>query len=111
MSWSEMAVEKNLPDPTCQGTILRYSGIHDNEPSRILFANAATQDRRRNLVVRLSLDEGETWPVGPTVQEEFAGYSCLVSLPDGDIGIFYEKGFRVQELAFARFSMEWLLNE
>ena len=77
---------------------------------RLLFSNPADEKRRRNLTVRLSRDEGKSWPVGRTLQAGFAAYSCLVALPDGRIGCLYECGEKDarERITFAAFPLEWL---
>src|SRR5690606_32845439 len=62
---------RNLPDPRCQASILRYSW----SPSRILFLNPANNEGdgmpfRCQMTVRLSYDEGETWAESRTLYPE-----------------------------------------
>jgi sialidase-1 len=70
---------------------------------------------RRNVSIKLSYDEGETWPVNRTLEPEFSGYSDLAALPDGTILCFYERGstdgkniHKTALLTAARFNLEWL---
>jgi sialidase-1 len=39
-----------------------------------------------------------------------SAYSCLASLPDGEVGCLYECGARqpYEKITFARFSLTWL---
>jgi sialidase-1 len=62
------------------------------------------------MTVRLSYDEGKTWPVKRTIHEADAAYSCLAALPGGDIGLLYERGQTnaAEKITFARFSLNWL---
>jgi sialidase-1 len=108
-SWSPLADEPALPDPQCQGSIVRYTDPLDGGRSRILFANAASQTDRVNLTARLSYDEGRTWPVSRTVHAGSSAYSCLTVLPDATIGLLYERdGY--SRITFARFDLAWLTN-
>ncbi len=90
------------------------------QPNRILFCNPAVYSSttthydhaaRRNLTVRLSEDDGRTWPVGRTVCEGPAGYSALAVAQEGAILCAYEtltdKGFS-GTIMLARFNLEWL---
>jgi sialidase-1 len=65
------------------------------------------------MTVRLSYDEGTTWPVSKTVYAGPSAYSCLTVLKDGTIGLFYETGKKglVETISFARFNLEWLSDE
>jgi sialidase-1 len=103
-----------LPGPDCQATLCRYSWPDDAKrggKSRILFCNPATQARgengRRGMTVRLSYDEGKSWSIERMVYAGYSAYSAMTVLPDGRIGILYEKdGYR--RLSFAAFTLDWL---
>jgi sialidase-1 len=108
-TWSEPTDQPALPEPVCQASLLRYTWPDQSDKSRILFSNPAHAKRRENLTVRLSYDEGKSWPVEKTLHSAFAAYSCLAILPDGDIGCLYERGERTYEgITFARFDLNWL---
>jgi len=103
-----------LPGPDCQATLCRYSWPDDAKrggKSRILFCNPATQARgengRHGMTVRLSYDEGESWPIERLVYAGYSAYSAMTVLPDGRIAVLYEKdGYR--RLGFATFTFDWL---
>ncbi len=63
--WSKVRLDKGLPEPICMGSMIRFSTKASGGKSRILFANPDNplNRERKNLSVRLSYDEGETWPV------------------------------------------------
>jgi sialidase-1 len=65
---------------------------------------------RTRMTVRLSYDEGKTWPVKRLIHPGPASYSGLVRLPDGDIGLVFEGGekHRREWIRFVRFSLSWL---
>lgn len=94
-----------LIEPVCQGSILRAPG----ERGGILFANPASKKRER-LTVRLSEDEGQTWPVARVIHAGPAAYSCLTALADGSIGLLFERGQKhpYETITFARFTPAWL---
>jgi sialidase-1 len=95
-----------LSDPPCQASIFRYSWATEGDPSRILFSNPAGPGRA-NLTIRLSYDEGRTWPVEKLIYSGSAAYSCIARLPDGKIGVVYERdGYG--KLTFMSFEPEWL---
>jgi sialidase-1 len=64
------------------------------------------------MTVRVSYDEGKTWPVAKLLNAGPSGYSCLTVLSDMKIGCFYERGDRssIDKVTFARFSLEWLTD-
>jgi sialidase-1 len=44
------------------------------------------------MTVRASRDGGKSWPVTVPVDPGPSAYSCLAALPDGRIGLLYERG-------------------
>ena len=62
------------------------------------------------MTVRLSYDEGKTWPVSKIIYAGPTAYSCLSILSDGTIGLLYEHGDKspYEQISFARFNVEWL---
>ncbi len=99
-----------LPDPGCNASIIRYStGTTGEEKSRLVFANVNDAKERRNLTVRISYDEGNTWSAGKCLYAGSAAYASLTVLNNGDIGIVFEKD-DYREIAFTSFSLEWLTD-
>jgi sialidase-1 len=74
-----------------------------------LFANPAST-KRVNMTVRMSFDEGGTWPVARQIHAGPTAYSALAVLPDRTIGLLYERGDKqpYEKITFARLSLEWL---
>ena len=77
-------------DQLGQASIFRYSWATNDDRSRILFSNLAGP-RCSHLTIRASYDEGRTWPVEQLVFAGSAAYSCIARLPDGNIGVVYER--------------------
>jgi len=111
VTWSQLRFDKSLIEPVCQASFLRYSLAEDSAKNRLLFSNPASTKGRVNMTVRLSYDEGKTWPISKLLHDGPSAYSCLTVLLDGDIGCFYEGGkTKYGEIVFARFSLEWLTD-
>ena len=106
-TWSEIFDIPELPEPVCQGSILRYTWADQQGKSRILFCNPGVG---RNIgTVRLSYDEAKTWPVAKVLTNGPFAYCCLTFMSDGTIGCLFDDRdwSRTQ---FARFSLEWLTD-
>jgi sialidase-1 len=75
----------------------------------LLFSNPASA-RRERMTVRVSYDEGATWPVARVIHEGPAAYSSLIVLPNRSIGLLFERGDRspYEKITFARFTLGWL---
>ena len=95
-----------LIEPVCQASLLRYSWPESDTKSRILFSNPASNQRNK-MTVRLSYDEGRTWPVSRLLYPGPASYSCLMVLPDGRVGVLYERDHEAK-ITFASFRLGWL---
>lgn len=109
MTWSPVRDDPVLIEPVCQASILRYSWPSRREKSRILFSNPASE-KRENLTVRISYDEGKNWAVSKTIHAGPSAYSCLTVLPDKSIGCLYEHGQKTpyERIVIARFPLSWL---
>ena len=108
-TWSELELDPALIEPVCQASFLRYSPASSKGKNRLLFSNPASTGDRVNMTVRISYDEGKTWPVTKQLYPGYSAYSCLTVLPDGDIGCFYEAGeTKDAAIYFARFPLAWL---
>ncbi len=84
--------EPGLIDPGCNASLIRYTAVAEgHDKNRLLFSNAKSPNRRKNLTVRLSYDEGATWTEGKTIYTEGSAYSSLTVLENGDIGLLFEK--------------------
>jgi hypothetical protein len=109
-TWGKLRFDESLIEPICQGSLLRYSAKGDASDGRLLFSNPASKTKRERLTVRLSHDQGKTWPAALMLHEGPSAYSCLTVLPDGSIGCFYEGGEKnaYEKIIFARFSLKFL---
>ena len=105
-TWSEMFGIPELPDPCCEGSILRYTWADQHGKSRILFCNPGTAQGRHTGTVRLSYDETKTWPVAKVIVKDAFAYSSLTAMPDGTIGCLFEG--QGNKIAFLSLSLDWL---
>lgn len=108
-TWSKPKLDAALIEPVCQASLIRYVLPGRNGKQVLLFSNPASRSREK-MTVRLSYDEGRTWPVARLLDDGSAAYSSLVALPNGDIGCLYERD-NYQKITLARFSLAWLAGE
>lgn len=104
MTWSDPARDEALPDPTSQASLVRYGWPQSTELSVLAFANPDSTARRERMTIRLSYDEGRTWPVSKLIDAGPSAYSCLARLSDGRIGLLYERD-NYQRLTFMAFTL------
>ena len=105
-TWTTIADDEALRDPGCQASIFRYTEADGGGRSRILFSGPDSA-KRENGTVRLSYDDGQTWPVKKVLRAGSFGYSVLTALPDGTIGCLFESD-DAKKIVFARFTLDWL---
>jgi sialidase-1 len=125
-NWSTPKFDDALVEPICMASLVRYSLASDGGKNRILFCNPDNLTRadgkeeagkyrdRKNLTVKLSYDEGRTWPVSRIVEPGPSMYSDIAVGKDGTILCFYGRGakagFAGEYLTLARFNLEWLTD-
>ena len=102
--------DSTLIDPGCNASIIRYTSVKDGaDKNRLLFSNAKMENKRINMTLRISYDEGKNWTEGKTIYKEGSAYSSMSILANGDIGLFFEKD-NYKENVFLRISLEWLTD-
>ena len=121
-NWSTPKFDEALLEPICMAGIVRYQ--HDGK-SLILFSNPHNLEggregtpepgksrTRKNVSVKISRDEGLTWPVSKTLEPGPSMYSDIAVTQKGTILCFYgssnKPGFAGSGLTLARFNLEWL---
>lgn len=123
-NWTKPVFHRELPEPVClAGAISLGRG-----QGRLLFVNPDNLTRadgketpgmgrdRKNLTVRLSNDNGQSWPVKKVLEPGPSGYSDLAATNDGTVFCLYENGRKDKgnpysaQLTLARFNLEWLTD-
>ncbi len=94
-TWEEHPTSRSaLIESTCMASIHKHVYFQDGEEKSILlFSNPNTKTGRYNMTIKISFDDGMTWPEANwTLLDEGRsyGYSCLTSIDENTIGILYE---------------------
>jgi len=125
--WTAPVFHNELVEPVCMGSMIRLTKQPEHGKSRILFINPDSNEprdpanpvgnfKRQNVTVRLSYDEGKTWPVSKPLEPGISGYSDVAVGSDGTIYLIYERGTpshsgtHVGFLTVAHFNVEWLTD-
>ena len=89
----------------------RVGSIADGGENVLLFTNPRGPSRS-NLTIRLSRDDGRTWPVAKTTSSDLDGYSDLAVMPDTTILCIWEGGAQRyhDKIGAARFNLDWVLE-
>ena len=112
--WSKPAFHDQLWEPICMASI----AAHPSQPGTLIFSNPhslkldkdgkempAGRGKRENLSIKLSRDDGKTWPVSKTLDAGPSAYSDLAVLPDGTVLCLWENKNDIQ---CARFNLDWI---
>jgi len=95
-TWTEHPTSRGaLIEPTCMASIHAHNYTNSKgETSRILFfSNPNSKYKRHKQTIKMSLDDGKTWPEKYWIELDEGsggGYSCLTSIDNNTIGIVYE---------------------
>lgn len=116
-TWGQPELDRNLPEPGCQASFFSSAGTSSDkkgDPRSLWLFSNPPGPTRRNLTLRASQNEGETWPFARSIDVGPSEYSCLAWLPDGEIGLLYElsrAGLPYRpELHFTRIPLPWLMT-
>ena len=123
--WTTPRFDDALLEPICMAGIVRYTY---GGQKAILFSNPHNLDKakgapepgknrdRKNVSVKLSRDEGQSWPVNKSIEPGPSMYSDIAVTTAGTILCFYGRSgdtkgaaaFAGGRLTVARFNLEWL---
>jgi sialidase-1 len=112
--WSEPRFDEALPEPICFASLVSLGGgrlVFTNPDNRLRGDKPAPLGQgadRKNLTVRLSADDGQSWQSKRVVDAGPSGYSDLAVAPNGDILCLYERGRPIAALTLVRFAPTWV---
>ena len=109
LTWTPAQDDPALVEPVCQAALIRMEDPQNAGRGILVFSNPAST-KREKMTVRLSLDEGKTWPISGLLSSGPAAYSALAMLPDRRIGCLFEYGEKspYEKISLAIFSLQWL---
>lgn len=112
-TWTEHPTSrKALVEPTCMGSLHRHDyTVNGEKKSILLFANPNDYKTRDKLTLKVSFDDGMTWPEEYWIlfdQYRSAGYSSITSIDENSIGILYESS--QADMAFIKISLTEILK-
>ena len=125
-TWTPLEPEPQLPEPTCQSSIVRWTDPREAEPDFYIHAGITLDRRlstatvkepgevigRQRLAISVSSDECRTWREMRVLHARAAAYSDLVVLPDANILCIYEGGKddAYESIRAARFNRPWVFE-
>lgn len=106
-SWSGVKYDPRLPEPSCQGSVIRMNLPKKKGKGRILLATPANPKGRTHMTVHMSTDECQSWAVSKLVHAGSSAYSDLAVTKSGEVLLLYEAD-RYSSLTLARFNAAWM---
>lgn len=95
--WTQHFTHHNaLVEPVCMASLYKhtYTNIDGEKKSILMFSNPNSKYKRERMTIKVSFDEGNTWPEKYwMLLDELGlsgGYSSLTSIDNNTIGILYE---------------------
>lgn len=112
-TWTEHATSRSaLTEPVCMASIIRVASTKNGDAKDILaFSNPNDAKERKNMTIKLSLDEGNTWLEKNQLlidERVCYGYSCMTMIDKNTIGLLYEG---VRDLYFVRIPIKDVLKD
>ena len=107
-SWTTKP-ESKLIDPGCNASLVKYDYGNYINSDLLLLSNINNQSKRKEIVVRHSLNGGVTWSEPKTIYAGSAAYSSMTVLNNGEIGLLFEMDSYSKNV-FTKFSLDWLMN-
>lgn len=103
---------KALKESVCMASLHKHEySIDGKKKSVLLFSNPNTTNGRHHITIKVSFDDGNTWPENYWLlldEGHNRGYSCLTSVNEEVIGIFYEGS--QADITFQQIPLSELLN-
>lgn len=87
--WTDYGPDQKLWDPRCFGSVVSYNdGVN---PYSIIFANCDCKTERKNITLRISTDDGRSYPWSRVVDADRGGYVDIAAdMEKGLIYVLYE---------------------
>jgi sialidase-1 len=112
-TWEEHATSRGaLIEPRCMASLHKHIYYEKGEQKSILlFSNPNSKTTRHRMTLKVSFDEGKTWPEKYWMlldEGKGRGYSCITSIDENTIGILYEGS--QAHMTFESISLKELLD-
>lgn len=126
-NWSPFRFDQALLEPFCMASLCRLSPRAGEPIAPLVWANPDSLTRsgqpgttsvgghdRKRLTIKLSTDEGQTWPVSRVLEPGWSGYSGLAYDNEQSLYCLYENGcvdnmmWDIRAITLAKFNRSWL---
>ncbi|MEW6866136.1 exo-alpha-sialidase [Trueperella pyogenes] len=109
VTWTNIHVDNNLPDSQNNAQLIRAFPSANNGTLRakvLLFSNTEKLGHRYDGKVKMSYDDGKSWPISKQIRNGHTGYTTMAVQPDGSIGLLMEP--TGQSVGYVNFTLKTL---
>jgi len=94
--WIHYSPDRKLWDPQCFGSVVAYDdGVN---PYSLIFANCNNKTERKTVTVRISTDDGHTYPYARLIDADRGGYvEAAADSKNGLIYVLYEDRYGITD--------------
>ncbi len=109
-TWTDIEHDGQLVESRCQASLLNF-GEYKKE-NLFLFSNPAVPVGRTAMTIKTSFDDCDSWSNAKLIYAGPSAYSCLVKLPNGQVGLFFEAGEKrpYEKMVFVSFKPKELFT-
>lgn len=112
-TWTSHPASRSvLNEPVCMASTHKHNYTKNGKAfSVLLFSNPNTKGGRNHMTIKMSFDDGLTWPKEHWMlldEWNSFGYSCITSIDEQTIGILYEGSGA--HMVFQQFSFKKMLK-
>jgi sialidase-1 len=110
LSWSDVYPDSALIEPVCQANLISFTT--DKIKYALAFSNPASTKARTAMTVRVSFDNGGTWPFQKLLYNGPSAYSNMVMMSNQVLACFYEAGYQkpYEGIVFEELEMDGIKN-
>ncbi len=113
-TWTPHATSRSaLIEPGCMASLHKHKYTENGQEKSILFfSNPSSKTNRDHMTIKISLDDGQTWPEKYWIlldEKAGRGYSCLTTIDKNTIGILYEGS--QADMVFQRIKIDEILSK
>lgn len=113
-TWTEHPTSRTtLTEPVCMASLFKHEFHQDGQKQTLLlFSNPNSREGRHQMTIKISRDDGKTWPPEYWLlldEGTGRGYSSLTAVDEQTIGILYESS--QADMVFQKISLHEILKE
>lgn len=110
--WYDQKFDLDLIEPICQASLRAASWNVDSTRKYLFFSNPADTSNRINITIKISLDEGKSWPRSKVLHSGPSAYSDLAIIESEKVACLFEAGEKhpYENIVFVLIPISDLMN-